>query len=98
MIREGIKMKVENIKNDKGNIVANQFIIYGDDKITFQSYDSEVCYEKNGKLYLKGDVWDYSVTTRRHFKTFINDKTPFTYENKQQWLKEIENNEKIEVA
>ncbi len=49
------------------------------------------------KLYLINDVWDYSVTTRRHFKTFINQYTPFRYENKAQWLKEIKQNDKIKV-
>jgi len=91
-------MKVENIINNRGNTVANQFIVSNGEELVFQSYDSKIVTLKNGMLKLEGDMWDYSVTTRRHFKTFINDKTPFTYENKQQWLKEIENNEKIEVA
>ena len=48
-------------------------------------------------LTLYSNMWDYSVTPRRHFKAFINEYTPFNYENKQQWLKEIANNDKIQV-
>lgn len=88
-------MKVTNL-----NGYANQFIIRDDfSNIEFQSYKSSIVQfrEDTGELLLKGEMWDYSVTTRRHFKAFINEHTPFTYENKQQWLKEIETNNSIEV-
>ena len=102
-------MKVENIVNSKGNTVANQFIIKDTGKITFQSYKSEIATLKDNItdnalttgwniLALKGEMWDYSSTTRKYFKQFINEETPFTYENKAQWLKEIENNNNIEVV
>ena len=35
-------MKVENMTSNKGNKIANQFIIYDDDKVYFQSYDSTI--------------------------------------------------------
>jgi len=84
--------KIENL-----NGYANQFLISEDNKITFQSYESEICYLENDKLYLKDSMWDYPVTTRRYFKAFINQYTSFTYENKAQFLKEIKQNDKIEV-
>ena len=81
--------------------VKKQFIIFEDNGTTFQSYDSPICkvFGQMGeqKLILYGDVWDYSNTTRKYFKAFINEYTPFSYETKQQWLKEIEQNENIEV-
>ena len=86
-------MRVENL-----NGYANQFVIDNDKETTFQSYNSEICsIFDNRVLKLVSTMWDYSVTTRRHFKAFINEETPFTYENKQQWLKEIASNDNIEV-
>ena len=58
-------MKVENLLH------ANQFIIWGKEGITFQSYESECArIDKNGVLILGRD-WDYSNTTLRHLYTFI---------------------------
>lgn len=86
-------MKVENL-----NGYANQFVIIDGENAYFQSYKSKIAnitFDNCLKLY--GEMWDYSATTRRHFKAFINEYTPFTYENKAQWLKEIGSNESIEV-
>lgn len=86
-------MKVNNL-----NGYANQFVLIGENKTTFQSYNSLVAHlMKDNHLFLDGDTWDYSTTTRRHFKAFINEYTPYTYEDKAQWLKEIETNDNIEV-
>jgi len=89
-------MKVKNF-----NGYPNQFIITEEEKTIFQSYKSKICslIGDMGQigLVLNGSIWDYSNTTRKHFKSFINEETPFTYENKAQWIKEIENNESIEV-
>ena len=95
-------MEVENL-----NGYANQFIISEYSKLTFQSYKTKICsfsiYNTNelnkttNHLLLYSDMWDYSVTTRRHFKAFINQYTSFTYKDRQQWLKEIENDDLIEV-
>ena len=79
--------------------VKNQFIIYSDSGTTFQSYESPICkvFGQMGeqKLILYGNVWDYSNTTRKYFKAFINEETPFSYVDKQQFLREIEQNENI---
>jgi len=93
-------MKVENL-----NGYANQFLITNGLNKSFQSYNSLIAEYKyydheddqTINLTLYGYMWDYSATTRRHFKSFINEHTPFTYVNKAQWLKEIENNNNIEV-
>ncbi len=78
---------------------ANQFIIYHDEYISFHSYESLICtYSKNDiktRLILFDNLWDYSNTTRKHFKLFINELTHFNYVDKKQWLKEIENNSEI---
>lgn len=101
--RRVFKMKVENMTSEKGNKVANQFIIHGSNYVTFQSYESIIATHKDNEidkpcLSLVADWWDYSNTTRKYFEQFINEYTPFTYDNKAQWLKEIENNDLIEVV
>jgi hypothetical protein len=58
-------MKVENLLH------ANQFVIWSDEEITFQSYNSECArIDKNGDLILGRD-WDYSNTTLRHLYVFL---------------------------
>ena len=96
-------MKIENMKSNKGNNVANQFLIRGEKETTFQSYNKTIARTYYSEmldttmLELNGDWWDYTNTTRKYFKQFINEETPYTYENKAQWLKEIETNPNIEV-
>lgn len=51
----------------------NQFLIKGDNGVTFQSYSSTIAnINKNGKLTLFSD-WDYSHTTLKHLYLFLND-------------------------
>lgn len=82
-------MKVEQLYN------KNQFIIDHKRKKYFQSYDSLICifdeYNKKGKhLILIDNMWDYSNTTRKHFKLFINEYTYFRYQDKKSWLRFLE--------
>lgn len=60
-------MKVEQLINDRGNAVANQFVITGGGSITFQSYKTKIAVLQNiyddidgliddNKLYILGDV------------------------------------------
>lgn len=89
-------MRVENMKNLKGNTVKNQFILRQDRRIIFQSYDSTICtWDKDTeKLILNGDIWDYSNTTRKFFKQFLEEFTNIKYISKSDFLKllETENN------
>jgi hypothetical protein len=91
-------MNVKNITNNKGNVVKNQFILTDYNKVVFQSYDSKVATFEDGKLILNGATWDYSNTTRKYFKEFVNNYTPYIYENKAQWLKLIKECPLIEVV
>ena len=60
-------MKVEQFYN------KNQFLIKGEGKTVFQSYNSVIAeIDKNGNLKL-GHDWDYSVTTTKHLYLFLND-------------------------
>ena len=71
--------KVENIINNNGNVVPNQFIIYEDNgDITFQSYDSIICQIRDGalgyeKVVVFGSDWDYSTTTNKYRNQFLMD-------------------------
>ena len=71
--------KVENIINNNGNVVPNQFIIYEDNgDITFQSYDSIICQIRDGalgyeKVVVLGSDWDYSTTTSKYRNKFLMD-------------------------
>ena len=71
--------KVENIINNNGNAVPNQFIIYEDNgDITFQSYDSIICQIRDGALgydrvVVFGSDWNYSTTTRKYINKFLMD-------------------------
>lgn len=86
-------MKVKQFYN------KNQFIINNKSKIYFQSYETMICYydTNNNRLYLNLKFWDWSNTTRKHFELFINENTPFTYENKKQWEKTIKEHLKKDI-
>jgi len=86
-------MEVKNLNGYK-----NQFLITDKEKTVFQSYDYKIAEFNNETNTLKiYSEWSYSNTTMRHFKAFINTHTTFNYENKAQWIKEIKNNNNIEV-
>ena len=71
--------KIENIINNNGNVIPNQFIIYEDNgDITFQSYDSIICQIRDGALgydrvVVFGSDWNYSTTTRKYINKFLMD-------------------------
>ena len=81
-------MKVTNMTSNKGNKIANQFIIYDDNNNKyFQSYKSIIAkienndvieniginYQRNKKVYLDKNYWDYSVTTGKYRNIFLNE-------------------------
>lgn len=58
-------MRIEQFKN------KNQFIIFGEGKVIFQSYDSVICIvDENGKIKF-GRHWNYSHTTLKHLYLFL---------------------------
>jgi len=60
--------------SNKGNLVTNQFIIYDDDGNSFfQSYDSIIVKISNGKIYLDEKTWNYSNTTAKYRRDFLNE-------------------------
>ncbi len=81
-------VKVENF------IHINQFSIYTDRGVVFQSYDSFICEIEMGDITKIGYNWDFSRTTSKHLKWFLDRYIPHNnpYITKKDFEKFIENN------
>ena len=70
-----MKIKTYNMKSPRsGNSVANQFEIYTDKYVYFQSYQSIIARTERGflgKTILDKNYWDYSRTTLKFLKLFL---------------------------
>lgn len=67
-------VKVENMISNRGNSIANQFIIEVDGDVYFQSYKSIIAkIAINGKVYLDKEYWDYSATTGKWRNQFLGE-------------------------
>lgn len=78
-------INVQNMTSDRGNTIANQFIITTDTAVYFQSYESIIAKKENGNITLYKN-WDYSKTTGKYRNIFLG-------ETKADTLKKIENGE-----
>ena len=63
---------VENMRSSNGNDIPNQFIIRGNGFTLFQSYNSPIALNKEGKTYIFKN-WDYSVTTGKYRNIFLRE-------------------------
>ena len=67
-------MRVQNMEGRTGRAVANQFLIYTDDGVYFQSYRTVIAYKPyGGKVQLDRSAWDYSVTTGKYRNQFLRE-------------------------
>ena len=74
-------IKVRNMKSSRGNTVANQFIIEGDNWEIFQSYNPVIAkkiYDGSGTVYLDEHYWDYSKTTGTYRNNFLGENKNLT--------------------
>ena len=73
-------VKVENFKSLRsGNPIANQFrITLQNGAEVFQSYNSIIAVKVDGITFLDRTCWDYSNTTSRYRKEFLNEDTKTT--------------------
>ena len=77
-------IKVYNIEGR-----PNQFEIYTDEGVYFQSYSTIICFkDKSGQVYLDKNGWCYSTTTGRYRNIFLN-------ESKAETLKKIKSGKYI---
>jgi len=75
-----MKVKIENMLSDKtGREVPNQFKIFTDDGVYFQSYQTVIAFTPfSGPLQLDQDKWDYSRTTAKYRNIFTRLSTKET--------------------
>ena len=78
-------MIVQNMTSSNGNQVPNQFIIDDGNKTLFQSYKTIVAIKENGKVILDSKALEYSNTTLKYLKLFLN-----TTESKKSLYAKIE--------
>lgn len=83
--------------NNKSYFLNNNHVVIDRaDRVELYSYESFICYydKENNTLHIN-NMWDYSNTTRKYFKKFVNDYTCFTYDSKARFLRLIEDSKKI---
>ena len=70
-----MKKVIYNIKNEKGNTVANQFLTIEGTDYTFTSYRTTIAVFKAGSavIFLNRAAFDYSRTTTRHFLNYLEN-------------------------
>ena len=86
------KKVIYNIKNERGNTVANQFLIIEGTEYTFISYKTPIAILKasSGVIFINRRAFSYSRTTTRHFLNYLENvltaekPTRSTVEN---WIK-----------
>lgn len=61
-----------------------------DDSSMLFSYDIFICKLVSGQLVQISDCWDYSRTTMKHLKMFIDEYARFAYVNKKEFERRIE--------
>ena len=85
---------MEIIENEK-----NLTIIRDKEVLFLFSYNCQIAiYNKQTQsLAINQEWWDYSQTTLKHVKHFINQYTAYTYETKQQFKALIEDKQKSDL-
>ena len=70
-----MKKVIYNIKNEKGNAVANQFLTIEGTDYTFVSYQTTIAVLKaaSATIFINKSVFDYSRTTTRHFLNYLEN-------------------------
>lgn len=67
-------MIAENMRNDDGNKVLNQFIITDGSRRYFQSYDKLIAMENgHGNVKLSMDYEDMKPKTKHYLKLFLDE-------------------------
>lgn len=85
-------MKVRNLVGNSGRAIANQFVIFDDNRKVFQSYDSTIVEVEWHSEFCEVNIgydWDYSRTTSKYFKIFLMDEVGFTDEEVETMKKQL---------
>lgn len=71
-----MKIKVENMLGSSGRKVPNQFEIFTDEGVYFQSYSTVIAFWPfHGKIQLDAEKWNYSRTTAKYRNQFLGMTT-----------------------
>ena len=87
-----MKKVIYNIKNERGNTVANQFLTIEGTDYTFISYQTTIAILKaaSGIMFINESAFEYSRTTSRHFLNYFENvltaKKP-TRKEVETWMK-----------
>jgi hypothetical protein len=65
--------RVQQMETQTGNKVSNQFIVYCNDKIVFQSYNSIIAIKYDDGRIVLGSDWEYSTTTGKYRNQFLGE-------------------------
>lgn len=87
-----MKKVIYNIKNEKGNTVANQFHIIEGMNHTFISYHTTIAELHVASAFIKvnEDAFNYSRTTSRHFLNWLHEvltNNKSTRKEVEAWMK-----------
>ena len=86
-----MKEVIYNVKNERGNTVANQFLTIEGTDYTFTSYRTTIATLKagSGVMFINNSAFYYSRTTSRHFLNFfenvLTDEKP-TRKEVEKWI------------
>ena len=88
-----MKKVIYNIKNERGNTVANQFLTIEGTDYTFVSYETTIAIFKAGSatIFINDSVFDYSRTTTRHFLNYLENVLTAEKPTRKQVEKWIDN-------
>lgn len=87
-----MKKVIYNIKNERGNTVANQFLTIEGTDYTFTSYQTTIAILKAASaiIFINKSAFDYSRTTSRHFLNYfenvLTNKKP-SRKDVETWMK-----------
>lgn len=88
-----MKKVIYNIKNERGNTVANQFLTIEGTDYTFTSYRTTIAILKAASaiMFINESAFNYSRTTSRHFLNYLENvltaEKP-TRKEVEGWIKE----------
>lgn len=83
-------MKVRQLKRPRGTVVVNQFIIDEERKTWFQSYDSVIIeIDREYQKITVGRDWNYSMTTTKYLKQFLNEELCWNNEEVEEFKKKL---------
>ena len=83
-------LKIYNLEGQSGKPVVNQFVIEDGSKTWFQSYDSIIIeIDRESQKMTVGRDWDYSRTTTKYLKIFLNEEMAWSSKEVEEFKKKL---------